>query len=162
MKEIDNHKEFKNWIESDLQKLSAVAIQSLDLGEYRFEMMLANNNNYVALIYSKEETWSEYILPKKYCLITFDRVGNKISELEIAKRGSLTKCKGFVLHPDKTLEVTNYKIDWKDGTKSRTEADQTFLIHNDLKIAEATDTKTYTITENGRIVESDGILLSIN
>lgn len=128
---------------------------------YRYEMLLANNKNYTAVIYSKEEEWAEYLLPKEYRLITYDKTGNKISELEIAKRGSMKTCKGVVFHPDHTLEVTNYKIAWKKGVKSKVEKDDKHLMHEHLDFAKAEVTKTYKINSTGRISETEGVLLGM-
>ncbi|MCH2022851.1 MAG: hypothetical protein MK207_10275 [Saprospiraceae bacterium] len=130
--------------------------------DYRYEMILTDQRNYVALIYSIEQSCPGYILPKKYRLITFDKAGNKISELEIANGESLNKCKGFVFYPDNSFEVTNYNIKWKKNSISIHESNHGFLMHDDLKKAVANGTKKYFISENGRIRESEFILLGMN
>ncbi|BDS11670.1 hypothetical protein [Aureispira anguillae] len=129
--------------------------------DYRYEMVLANNKNYVAVIYSKEEVWSEYILPKEYQLVTYDRKGNKVAALEIAKRGALKRGKGFVLHPDHTFEITNYKLKWKNSAKERCDQEGTYLKYEDLKMAEAEERTTYKISATGQIIPTEGVLLGM-
>lgn len=124
----------------------------------RYEMCLLGTKNYFAVIYSVEESWSEYILPKKYYLVTYDLQGNKISKLEIANRGSLKTCKGFVLHPDKTLVVTDYKVKWKAGAKKVWEKHD-FMNYKQLKKTIAKSTQSYQITETGRLVEKMDLLV---
>lgn len=128
---------------------------------FRYEKVLTNNENYVAIIYSREEEWTEQLLPKEYMLITFDREGNKLSELSIAKRGSMKKCKGFVLHPDNSLEVTNFAIKWKKGRQAQAEEADRHLKYDDLQLAEAGTTQSYKINAIGRIVEVDNIMLGM-
>lgn len=124
---------------------------------YRYEMLLEKKAQYVAVIYSIEEQWSEYILPKKYRLVTYDFKGNKISELDIAKRGSLKRCKGFVLHPDHSLIVTDYAIEWKKGAKEALGDSENYFCYKDLKQSNVTTSKEYQITATGRIVETEGV-----
>jgi hypothetical protein len=124
---------------------------------YRYEMLLEKKEHYFAVVYSIEEQWSEYLLPKKYRLVTYDLKGNKISELDIAKRGSLKKCKGFVFHPDNSLTVTDYEIKWKKGAKDNVEDSEEHLYYKDLKESKATTNKSYQITVTGRIVETEGV-----
>ncbi|MBL4649543.1 MAG: hypothetical protein JKY03_07410 [Aureispira sp.] len=124
---------------------------------YRYEMLLEKKGHYFAVIYSIEEQWSEYILPKKYRLVTYDLKGNKISELDIAKRGSLKTCKGFVLHKDYSLTVTDYDVEWEKGAKNNLGKEEKYLSYKDLKESKATRTKTYQITTTGRIVEKEGV-----
>lgn len=123
---------------------------------YRYEMML-EEAAYFAVVYSVEEQWSEYILPKKYRLVTYDLKGNKISELDIAKRGSLKTCKGFVLHPNHSLVVTDYEVEWKKGAKKHLGNAEHYLNYKNLKESKAVATKTYQITTTGRIVETEGM-----
>lgn len=125
---------------------------------YRYEL-LEKKEQYVAVVYSIEEQWSEYILPKKYRLVTYDLEGNKISELDIAKRGSLKKCKGFTMHTDYSLTVTDYEIVWKKGAKDNLGDTEQYLSYKDLKKSKATKTKNYQITTTGRIVEKEGVAL---
>jgi tetratricopeptide (TPR) repeat protein len=126
---------------------------------YRYEFLLESKEQYFAVIYSIEEQWSEYILPKKYRLVTYDLKGNKISELDVAKRGSLKNCKAFVLHPDHSLTVTDYTIEWKKGAKSNLGGAEEYLYYKDLKDSKATVTKNYQITTKGRIVDKEGVAL---
>lgn len=130
---------------------------------YAYEMMLTSNKNYLAVVYSKEEKWSEYILPKEYRLITYDWKGNKISELKIAKRGSLKKCKGFVLHPDNTLEVMDYAVTWKKSAKDNIgkNEENKYLDYNDLAKVNVKEHHTYRIGAMGKIVKAEGVLLGM-
>ena len=124
----------------------------------RYEMCLTGTEHYFAVIYSVEEQWSEYILPKKYFLVTYDLKGNKISKLEIATRGSLKTCKGFILHPDKSLVVTDYKVKWKMGAKKSWE-NHNFMNYKQLKKTIVKSTQTYQITDSGRLVEMEDLLV---
>lgn len=124
---------------------------------YRYELLLEEKGEYVAVIYSVEQQWSEYILPKTYHLVTYDLNGNKISELELAKRGSLTKCKGFVLHPDHSLVVTDYEVTWKKGAKENLGNSEHYLRAKNLKNSEVTMAKSYQITNTGRIAETEDV-----
>jgi len=128
---------------------------------FRYEKVLTKNEQYVAVIYSREEEWSEYLLPKEYVLITYNKEGEKISELPIAKRGSMKKCKGFVFHPDNSLEVMDYNIKWKKGRKTQAEEADRHLKYDDLQLAEVGTTKGYKINAIGRIVEVDNIMLGM-
>jgi tetratricopeptide (TPR) repeat protein len=126
-------------------------------GNCRYEMCWTEKK-YRAIIYSIEEQWSEYTLPKKYFLVTYDLKGNKISELEVAKRGSLKTCKGFSLQPDKSLVVTNYKVKWKIGTKKAL-GNNGFLNYKHLKKTIVKSTQAYQITDSGRLVEIEDLLV---
>lgn len=126
-------------------------------GNCRYELCLTAKN-YRVVIYSIEEQWSDYILSKKYYLLTYDLEGNKISELEIAKRGSLKTCKGFVLHPDNSLVVTKYAIKWKMGAKSSLKMNG-FLNYKHLKKAIVKSTQAYQITNSGRLLEMEDLLV---
>lgn len=124
----------------------------------RYEMCLAKTENYFAVIYSVEKSWSEYILPKKYYLVTYTLSGNKISKLEIANRGSFKTCKGFVLYPDKSLVVTDYKVKWKMGAK-KTWENKNFMNYKQLKKTPVISSKTYQIIDKGRLVDTDGLFM---
>lgn len=126
---------------------------------YRYELLVEKKEKYIAVVYSIEEQWSEYILPKKYRLVTYDLKGNKISELEVAKRGSLKKCKGFVMHPNHSLTVTDYVVRWKKGAKDNVGGEEEYLLYKDLKESEVVKTTAYQITTTGRIVEKEGVAL---
>jgi tetratricopeptide (TPR) repeat protein len=127
-------------------------------GNCRYEMCLAGTKNYRAIIYSVEEQWSEYILPKKYYLVTYDLKGNKISELELAARGSLKTCKGFTLRPDKSLVVSKYAVKWKLGSKYSLKKNG-FLNHEHIKKTILKSTQAYQITDSGRLVEMEDLLV---
>jgi hypothetical protein len=129
---------------------------------YRYELVLDNSEKYVAVIYSEEEEWVDYILPKKYQLVTYDKEGNKISELEIAKRGSLSKCKGVVFQPNNTIKVTNYKVAWVPGAKTKSIDSEINMTYKDLKSVKSEDTKTYRINDDGRILEVEDMLIGMN
>lgn len=124
---------------------------------YRYELFMEEKGQYVAIVYSVEQQWSESILPKKYHLITYDLDGNKISELELANRSSLKTCKGFVLSPNHSLAVTTYQLEWKKGAKEKLNDSERYLNYKDLKTSTITGTKTYQITTTGRIVETEGV-----
>jgi len=126
---------------------------------YQYELLLEKEEHYFVVIYSIEEQWSEYILPKKFWLITYDLKGNKISELEVAKRGSLKRCKGFVLDTNQRLTITDYEIAWKKGAKENLGNSDHHLNYEDLKESKVVETKGYQITAEGRIVETEEIAL---
>ncbi|WMX12558.1 tetratricopeptide repeat protein [Aureispira sp. CCB-E] len=120
----------------------------------RFEMCMAQEN-YFLVVYSVEESWSEYILPKKYYLVTYNKQGDKISELEVAKRGSLKTCKAFVLNADNSFVVTNYAIKWKKGAKQQWR-NKNFYNQTHLKKTIAKSSQAYEITISGRVIEAGG------
>lgn len=129
---------------------------------YRYELLLEAKEQYVAVIYSVEQPWSAFILPKKYHLVTYDLDGNKISELELAERGSLKTCKGFVLYPNQGLVVTTYQLEWKKGAKERLSSSEQYLNYKNLKSSTAILAQAYQITETGRIVEMEDLLVVSN
>lgn len=125
---------------------------------YRYELLL-EQEEYFAVVYSVEQQWSEYILPKTYHLVTYDLKGNKISELELARRGSLKTCKGFVLHPDYSLVVNKYQVEWKADAKDNSSETEEYLNYKDIKTNKLISTQGYQITNAGRIVEVEVVAL---
>lgn len=125
---------------------------------YRYEMVLAGNNNYVAIVYSREGNWDKHLSPKTYYVATYDKKGNAIATLEIAKKGSLKTCKGFVLHPNNTIEVSTYKIKWKDEIDEK----EDYWVYKDLKLVKEQEKLTYSINDEGKILEQKELLLGMN
>jgi hypothetical protein len=123
---------------------------------YRYVFQFSGNKNYTAFIYTKERQYQDYLLPKQYILATFDNKGEKIAELVIADRGKpYRKCKGFVLHPDKSLEVIDYRLDWKYGAKRNAYLKGEHLSYVDLKRINPVASQSFTITETGEILGLD-------
>ena len=128
--------------------------------DFRFEYV-RKATDYVAVLYSRTSSWSEYILPKQYRLITFDREGNKISELLLAKRGSLSTAKGFEIRNDDIIDVIDYQLEWKKDVAELAFKEGRFLNLQDLKNCQVFQKTSYSINRKGRIEIQESPLFSM-
>ena len=128
--------------------------------DFRFEYV-RKATDYVAVLYSRTSSWSEYILPKQYRLITFDREGNKISELLLAKRGSLSTAKGFEIRNDESIDVIDYQLEWKKDVAELAFKEGRFMNLQDLKNCQVFQKTSYSINRKGRIEIQESPLFSM-
>jgi hypothetical protein len=102
-------------------------------------------------LYSRTDTKTTAIVSKQYRLISFDLQGNKISELLLGKKGSLTNAKGFFIGQDKRIDVYDYHLDWKSNTANLARQSGQYLTTRDLKKAIIYQITSYQINAMGRI-----------
>ena len=100
-------------------------------------------------------------MSKQYHLISFDRHGNKISELLLGKKGSLTNAKGFFIGQDKRIDVYDYQLNWKSNAANLARKAGRFLTTHDLHKATIYQITSYQINTMGRITIKDTPLYSM-
>ncbi len=118
--------------------------------DFRFEQVI-RDSNYIAILYSRTDTRATAIMPKQYHLISFDRHGNKISELLLGKKGSLTNAKGFFIGQDRRIDVYDYHLCWKSNTANMARQSGQYLTTQDLKKVIIYQITSYQINAMGRI-----------
>jgi len=132
------------------------------LGHKHCEMYVNRFKEYDLLICSSDD-WADYIQPRSYYLITCDKQGKKIDALKIAQKGSMKTCQTAVLNPDGSLVLRTNAIQFKKrAIKAKADGDGDDLLnYDDLASIKSIHEEMYQIQANGKIVNTNGLLLGM-
>lgn len=145
------------FLEKELEKASFT--RSLQ-GHQHCNLYVDRFKDYDILICSSDG-WADYVHPTSYYLITCDKQGKKIDALKIAKKGSMKTCQTATLNPDGSIVVTTNAIAFKKKSIREKTEEYVSLNHNDLASIEVMHEETYQIQANGKIVNTEGLLLGM-